>query len=347
MYIHNSMAFTTRSKYVTVILHILIWCAVFSLPFFLGTPGEQYDQIGPMPVPFFTFSNILHLVLFYSNIFYLYPRLFNRKKWGFYAMTVIVLLLLANALKLFILDNSFPAVPVNAFTGRFIFMPTAFFLVISFIYCRVQHKLEYERKLREREAGQLALELKFLRSQISPHFLFNVLNSLVAMARYKSTLLEPSLIRLSELMRYMLYESNENKVPLSREISYLKSYIELQKIRFEDSISIQTEIEDADDSLSIEPMLLIPFVENAFRHGVVMVDDPFIQVILRVAGKTLYFSVENKFIADGVSQSKDKDSGIGLANVRTRLNLLYPDEHRLTVNNGNNIFKITLTLTLK
>jgi LytS/YehU family sensor histidine kinase len=113
---------------------------------------------------------------------------------------------------------------------------------VSAIYRIILNRIHYEKKSKERQAAQLSTELKFLRSQISPHFLFNVLNNLVSMARQKSDQLEPSLIRLSGLMRYMLYESDGKKVPLTQEVDYLKSYIELQKLRFEEDVQITTDI---------------------------------------------------------------------------------------------------------
>jgi LytS/YehU family sensor histidine kinase len=196
-------------------------------------------------------------------------------------------------------------------------------------------------------AEQLSIKLKFLRSQISPHFIFNVLTNLVSLARKRSEQLEPALIMLSDLMRYMLYESDEKKVPLSREIAYLKSYIELQKLRFGDAVLIETDIDLAQSDIRqhIEPMLLIPFVENAFKHGM-GVDNPLIQIRLAANDGTLAFDVKNRF-NDDENNSKDTSSGIGLENVRTRLTLLYPKMHELQVNKQDNLFHIHLTLRLK
>ncbi len=138
------------------------------------------------------------------------------------------------------------------------------------------------------------------------------------------------------------------KVPLDKEIAYLKSYIELQKLRFGDDTRITTEIEVADNGHhSIEPMLLIPFVENAFKHGIGWIEDPFIYIKLTVAENRLTFTVKNKFSANGVTDSKDNNSGIGLANVSSRLKLLYPDQHILAVQQENDIFATTLTLQLR
>src|SRR4029078_9561482 len=136
-----------------------------------------------------------------------------------------------------------------------------------------------ERISREKETENLKTELSFLRSQVSPHFMFNIMNNMVALARKRSELLEPSLIKLSALLRYMLYETEE-KVPLQKEVEYLQSYIDLQKQRFGKGVAIHTCLQQVDDTYQIEPMLLIPFVENAFKHGTGLIDKAEIDVEL-------------------------------------------------------------------
>lgn len=335
-----------RTKHVSIALHVLIWGAMLIVPFFLITSDNQYGQIGPLRCNFFTLASVTHIGVFYLNAFYLYPKFLNRKQWGIYLICIVALLIGVYHLKSFILVTWFPALASHDGAFRFTFFPTIFFLVISTIYRRVVDRISYERKQSLKKSERLASELKFLRSQVSPHFLFNVLNNLVSMARHKSDQLEPSLIKLSGLMRYMLYESDVKKVSVATEIEYLKSYIELQKLRFEDDIKITTDIQyDEDYPYTIEPLLLIPFVENAFKHGVTFVHDPFINIALRVANNKIHFAVENKF--GEASLSKDNNSGIGLANVKARLNLLYPGAYKLLVETRNDIFSVHLSLQLK
>lgn len=319
-------------------MHGLIWCIVLVAPLFLG---DSYN----FPFAFTVIATIIHLGLFYFNAYYLYPKLMNRRQWWLYIICFIVLIGGSFRIKMLILNTWFPEVSIFGYTNAFLGFPIILILVLSLIYRIILDRVTYEKKLKEREAQQLATELKFLRSQISPHFLFNVLNNMVSMARHHSDQLEPSLIRLAGLMRYMLYETDEKKVTLAKEIDYLKSYIELQKTRFEEDVEIITDIRYSDGSHTIEPMLLIPFVENAFKHGVVLVDHPFIHIRLRLNGDKLMFFVENKFSSE-TEQSKDKEPGIGLSNVKTRLQLLYPDRHVLTVENRDTIFRIDLTLHL-
>ncbi|HEX7014533.1 MAG TPA: histidine kinase [Cyclobacteriaceae bacterium] len=333
-----------QSKHITVSLHVLIWGAVLLLPFFFEGPDESYGQIGPLRCNFFTLANVIHIGLFYFNAFYLYPRLLTRRKWGFYMVWIVGLIAVLYHLKMLILVTWFPILAQAKTAFAFTMFPIVFFLLLSTMYRLVLDKLNHERERSQQQAEQLSTELKFLRSQVSPHFLFNVLNNLVSMARHKSNLLEPALIKLSGLMRYMLYDSAGRKVTLSAETGYLNDYIELQRLRFGDRVEIRVDMLCDEPKVEIEPMLLVPFVENAFKHGVGPIESPFIRITLKQEGKNLHFSVENKF-GPGVS-SNDKISGIGLANVRARLNLLYPDRHQLSVDEQNNVFVVNLHLEL-
>jgi two-component system, LytTR family, sensor kinase len=175
--------------------------------------------------------------------------------------------------------------------------------------------------------------------------MFNVLNNMVALARKKSDLLEPSLLKFSSLMRYMLYEADEDKVQLDKEIEYLQSYIDLQQQRFGKNLHLKINLQNVDKNYEIEPMLLIPFVENAFKHGTGMIEDAHITVDLKAEKGMLNFYVQNKYDPAAI-EIKDKTSGIGLANVKRRLNLLYADKQNLQISEKDNLFTISLQLNL-
>jgi LytS/YehU family sensor histidine kinase len=169
---------------------------------------------------------------------------------------------------------------------------------------------------------------------------------MVALARKKSDLLEPSLIKLSALMRYMLYETDEQKVPLEKEVEYIQSYIDLQRQRFGKNLTVNACFANIDSAEEIEPMLLIPFVENAFKHGTGMIENPEINITLKEKDCILNFSVSNKFSA-AINDIKDKSSGIGLYNVKRRLNLLYGKNHALHINDKDGWFTVSLHINLK
>jgi two-component system LytT family sensor kinase len=222
-----------------------------------------------------------------------------------------------------------------------------FIIGISISYRIILDNSKMEKTRKEKENENLKTELSFLRSQVSPHFIFNILNNMVALARKKSDMLEPSLIELSKLMRYMLYENDDERVSLAREIEYLKSYIALQLLRFGDDVTIMFNPPDDINAYYIEPMLLAPFVENAFKHGVGMVEDPQININLSVNEATgwLDFKVMNTIAPQ--QHTKDKSSGIGLVNVRRRLELLYKEDYTLDIMQNDNVFIADLKIKLK
>jgi LytS/YehU family sensor histidine kinase len=218
-----------------------------------------------------------------------------------------------------------------------------FIVAIGISYRFLSDNMTDQEVKKEEENERLKSELSFLRSQISPHFMFNVLNSIVSLSRRKPEMVEPVVIKLSELMRYMIYETSDSKVSIDKEFSYLESYIELQRLRFGNDINIDFKHKLSSTPSSIEPMLLIPFVENAFKHGVGMVKDPSIEIELNDDEKSLFFSVSNK-VSKQNSEIKDESSGIGLVNVRRRLELLYPDQHELNIHEKEDSYLIELKI---
>ena len=176
--------------------------------------------------------------------------------------------------------------------------------------------------------------------------MFNVLNNLVALARKKSDSLEPAIVSLSQLMRYMLYESDDYRVSLSKEVDYIKSYISLQMLRFGNAVKTNVDVKNDVDLYTIEPMLLIPFVENAFKHGTGTLDTAVINISLSVdeAKRLMHFNVTND--VGPADDSKDSSSGIGIANVRRRLAILYPEKHELSISTTPDQFTVDLTIYL-
>lgn len=190
---------------------------------------------------------------------------------------------------------------------------------------------------------QIKTELNFLRSQITPHFMFNLMNTLVLTARKKPELVEPSLISLSQLIRYMLYESEDIKISLQDEIEYLESYINLQLLRFGDHIKFNFFLSGVITGHHIEPMMVIPLIENAFKHGTGIKEESTIDVIITVNEDKFKVIVKN--IRDQ-KKTKAPQSGIGLTNVRRRLELLYPERHNIVIDQGEDNFTVNLEISL-
>lgn len=334
-----------KPKYAIGSLHFLVWGALLLLLYFVSTPKNGY-RLGIIPPSFYMFTVLINIVIFYTHAYYLYPVFFHRRKWWWYLLLNTVLIELSFQVKALVWHVGYPDV-AHGSSNWIIFPPSIFAFILSFIYRTIIDRIQLEQQQKDKQATQTLAELKFLRSQISPHFLFNVLTNLVSLARKKSDALEPSLIKLADLLRYMLYDTQGKKVALHTEIEYLNNYLDLQKLRFGADIDIDSkiEVEPPDRFLLIEPMLLIPFVENAFKHGVGYSGRPDISLRLSVAWNTLTFEMRNKF-ENEPANAKDDSSGIGLGNVIARLDLLYRNKYTLAVNDANNLFHIILTLKL-
>jgi signal transduction histidine kinase len=320
-------------------IHAAVWILL------LGVPGILLwdEQFFGLSTGFYLLTTLYHIGLFYFNAFYLYPKLLNKRTWWLYIICLIAIVGFSGFAKAFFLQLD-PGFHFTAINRRVIFFPLIPFLFGGIIYRLVYDRIRFERMEKEARAQRLDAELKLLRSQVSPHFLFNMLTNMVSMARLQSNLLEPSLIRLSELLRYMLYESNEEKIAIVKEIEQIENYVSLQQLRFGEDVAISLHIQNDYPEGMIEPMLLVPFIENAFKHGIGMVKDPFIQISLTVKEQQLDFRVINNY--NPANQSKDKHSGIGLNNVKNRLELLYANNYKLDIVNQDGIYSIHLNCKL-
>lgn len=197
------------------------------------------------------------------------------------------------------------------------------------------------------EREKMSAELSFLKSQVNPHFLFNSLNSIYALAEQKSEKTGEAILLLSNLVRYMLYGSNNGKTEISKEVSCIENYIELQRLRISsrNSINIQLEITGKELKVFIEPLILIPFVENAFKHGVSYNQKSEVLINLNVNIDSIELHVRNTKKTASVSENRSTgDSGIGLANIKRRLDLLYPSRHTLVIDDGKEHFTIHLKI---
>ncbi len=319
---------------------LVFWLTWYGLPFINGRGNEHIERflIAMLPV------SMIYIPLFFLNSEWLIKRIFRRKGLGAYLLYLIGLIGIFTMIHLLLKDWLLPAEFVRRRMDVFwSFVPVFFMSAISTGYGFITYLIGQERLRQEEQRERLQSELSFLRSQISPHFIFNILNSLVYLIRARSAQAEAVTIKLSELMRYMLYQSEDVQVPLEKELNYLRNYVELQKMRFEEDVVIRLNIEGYGGMQSIEPMLMIPFVENAFKHGVGLIKDPEIDISLTYDESMLDFWVKNKINPEN-QEDKDSSSGIGLKNVKRRLELLYPGAHRLTFNNDGEWFTVHLNL---
>ncbi len=332
-----------------IVLHALAWIALFCLPFLLRANNDKdanQHAVTLKDMLTYIFSNLLWIIFFYWNALLLIPRLLTKNLYGRYGMALFgsyALIVFIQYLFFIYLHNKSDVKILNHLI--FSFLIYLFFLASSIAYRLIIDKIQSDNLIKDKENENLKTELSLLRSQASPHFLFNVLNNMVALARKKSDLLEPSLIKLSSLIRYTVYETMEEKVSLDKEIDYLESYIDLQRQRFGNNVIFNISFQEPQAHFVIEPMLLIPFVENAIKHGTGFIENAEINVELKMNKNKLYFFVRNRY-NETENEVKDKTSGIGLANVKRRLNLLYPDNHQLQISKEDGWFAVVLELTL-
>ncbi|OAQ38003.1 hypothetical protein A5893_16685 [Pedobacter psychrophilus] len=324
-----------------IVINTVFWVLLI-LPSFLFRYNGPSSNFSDYYIYRSLINNTILAIIFYANAYYFFPSILKKKGVLIYLLVIALSLIIVWFLSKYVDQQLFP---IKRKWGRPFFanfISYIFIIVTSCSYRIIIDNLKSRKLNKDKETENLKTELSFLRSQISPHFMFNVLNNLVSLARKKSDKMEPALIQLSNLLRYMLYEGNQGKINLSQELKYLNGYIDLQKLRFGDDVIIIFTVEGNIENFDLEPMLLIPFVENAFKHGMGSLENPTIKIKLTAVDKTLNFLVEND-IAD-ISESKDDSSGIGLINVKRRLDLLYENNYKLTISNQDGKYIVNLKL---
>lgn len=345
----NHLAALHKKDLKTIGWHVGAWLVVFSLPYLLHLVYEDNAFRNPESKAFLYLgfcTGLLWVFTFYFNAYVLLPLFIHKRRWLLYGVCIVFIFTIILGIHSLFFHYFLPNKEFKTGLSALFNAPAYLLsLAVSAIYHLVLKNIQESRLAQEKHEENLKTELSFLRSQISPHFIFNVLNNIVALARLKSDKLEPTVLKLSALMQYMLYDANDETVLLRTEIEYLKSYIDLQQQRFGDKIKLNLVLDVADDFYDIEPMLLIPFVENAFKHGIGLIQDPFINISIKEEKGRLNFEVINKYTS--VHEIKDKQSGIGLNNVKRRLKLLYPDKHVLVLEKVKDEYVVNLKLELK
>jgi sensor histidine kinase YesM len=339
-----------NKSWARIIFHIAAWLIVFSLPFLLRRYPAVDVSRDPDERGFFLVNNLtalLWIVVFYFNAYILTPQFIYSKKYFYYFLIVLGLFAVIMVIHswLFISLITHKEFLLSRSMG-FNIPPFMLAIAVSAAYRMIIDKNKTDKLLQQKQEENLKSELSFLRSQVSPHFMFNVLNNILALARLKSDQLEPTIFKLSTLMRYMLYETDEERVSLQKEIDYLNSYIDLQKQRVGGKVKLDVNIPQAQAHHEIAPMLLIPFIENAFKHGTGHIKDAQIDIDMNVTHHTLNFVVRNRYDASEANGSKDKTPGIGLSNVIRRLNLLYEGMHTLLITKEDGWFVVSLQINL-
>lgn len=292
---------------------------------------------------------VTYLILIYFNLYILIPRLLNEKKVLLYGISILSTVLILTPLlirALYWIYAPFPELReqlVRHQTGYYIlnFLLTALFAVFKIGSDWIRN----ERENRRIKTENMQTELRFLKSQINPHFLFNTLNSLYALTIRKSDQAPEIVLKLADMMRYMLYECNEKWVTLQREIQYIQNYLELEKLRHGAKSTVTFEVIGNPADIRIAPLLFIPFLENSFKHGLSKsFEDAWIEAKMTIDKEKIIFVIRNKKASRLVLPDEKKFGGIGLTNVKKRLALLYPDHHTLVIRDMPGVYEVELHL---
>lgn len=326
--------------------HILLWLVLYLLQMI---NHREFGLALQLTIP--AVNVLFYAFVAYFNIGFLFKRYISDGKLWLHFLSLVFLAGVITPLKtifLFFLSPSDPGYQANIIDNQ-VYTFLSLFLVgaSATIYRVMQEWIIQQGEKKELESQNLQSELKLLKSQINPHFLFNTLNSLYALTLKKSDLAPEIVLKLSEMMRYMLYECNEKEVFLEKEINYMKNYLELERLRHGTKIDIHLKIDGEIGDEKIAPLLLMPFIENSFKHGINNhINKGFVNLELGIFNSRLEMELTNSKAPSMPKIREKKSGGIGLANVKRRLQILYPKSHDLSIEESPFDYKIHLTLQL-
>jgi sensor histidine kinase YesM len=306
--------------------------------------------------------NLIYTALFlwgivlvcYLNLFFFIPRFLRARRWLWYAMSMIVLISIAIGLHFltfgYLSDWLFPGYYFISFYE----VHDVFNFVVIFLAATTLLKLakgwfdsiEQQQRLQRLEKEKIDAELQALKAQINPHFLFNSLNSLYALSLDQDKRVSALLLKLSANMRYLLYETNEHLVLLEKELDYLENYLDLQRLRSDQRVEISFDVRGSVNQQRVVPLIFLPFVENAFKHGIKGdTEAVFVRIQLEVAAQAITFSVVNN---KGKANDLDPEvGGVGLDNVRKRLDLIYGKDYELQIDDEQLQYQVHLKIPIR
>ena len=337
-----------------VLIHIICSTAFLSLPVFSGPgPGGFLEKLQSAAVLRNLVGYAFALLFFYIHYFWLIPRLYFKRRYGWYFFWILICFVFLtfhpNPFQ-----GDFPPTLPDTFVGQNPALPPP---AGPDIFGAVRHNLlrfslvffislllKTNEQWRETEREKTEAELSFLKAQVNPHFLFNTLNGIYSLAIEKSDDTAEAIAQLSGMMRYVTSEAGNDRVPLERELEYLTNYIELQKIRFDRTVNLDFKISGSHIGKKIAPLILITFIENAFKYGVNPEEDSTIFISIDISSDNLTMEVENKIVQ--VRPAKEAATSLGIENTRHRLEYMYPDKHDLVIEKRGMHFYVLLKIKL-
>lgn len=330
-----------------IVYHILVWLILVILLFLTDD-----DKTNLKHIFFYILYSLTNIGIFYITYFLIAPYFLGNKRYLKGTISAICFLLFLAFGKLVVAvynkdvlmrygDHHEKLITNSEYFLSAIII-TLFFMLLGYAFRLAINSYQMEQARKRLETEKLNAELAFLKSQINPHFLFNSLNNIYSLAYQKSDKAPEAILKLSEIMRYMLYESNDEKVSLEDEINYLENYIDLQKLRVKEQVYLELKVNVDNFQHRIMPLLVISFLENVFKHGVATDKDHPIRITVEVQNNRLHFKAQNK----KSRLNKDKSGGIGLTNLKRRLELGYPDKHTFIVHDSDDFYSSELFVYL-
>ena len=339
------MKFLPRYKY-----HLLFWILYFICWTFFSA---HYNRVSPIVAFLVTFAwFISQASVFYICMYARTTRLFNKKRYGIVILCSVGILILCSvftaACTIGILrqtTNGFN-VPFKLFS-LYTLLDNLMLAIVVIAIRVIKDKIKSEKRNKLLEKEKTENELRFLRSQINPHFLFNSINNIYVLIKKDPDFAATTLAKFADMLRYQLYECNADEIPIESEITYLNNYIELEKLRKGDTVIIEYNIEENITNFVIAPLLIIPFVENAFKYVSAFTDKPnLITIDLRCQNRLFTLLVTNTTNENCTEKKEGAYGGIGLENVRRRLELIYTGKHKLEINSVNNVYSVLLNIQI-
>lgn len=338
-----------------VVVHVLFWTLFVLIGSFLFSYQQNF------PYSFFLLNFLVHLPVFllftYGVLYYLVPKLLLAQKYGLFFLALFFVLVAAALLRIFVSRYIYyglfiPEIlwPKEWFSLSVFFINLFWILgpaVVFAMFKYYKNWMNSQTLAQEAERKKLYSELQILKAQLNPHFLFNTFNNLYLLALQKSDKTPVVISKMSDMFHYILYECNAIEVPVSKEIKLIEDYIQLEGLRYADRLSVVFEKEIDNSDCLVPPMLLYTFVENCYKHG--CSDDPgnpWIRLALSVKESRLEFIASNSIPATR-NHTGDFSNGVGLANIRRRLELIYPKNHSLEIWKDNGVFNVMLIIQKK
>lgn len=323
--------------------HVFFWVIYAIINTFFIRMGNNWSDSLLRQFPIMT----SHALVVYFNMYYLVPKLLLHRQYFIYLIACLLLIGSA-AFPISMLSHVLIVnVGIKGAVGSYFFLFLIFLSLLFSIILSMTIKLlkdyygEQEHK-KEMQQMQLQTELKYLKTQINPHFLFNSLNNVYALTLKKSELAPQMILRLSNILRYILEETSNGKVYFYEELKHLVDFVEMEKMRLDSRVTVVMTMENPIKNSEIEPMLYLTLVENAFKHGAqVQLDEGWVKIVGTCLENGYRFLVENSVHSDTIRSEK---GGIGLINLEKRLNLSYPNKHVLTVENSDSKYSVTLDI---